>query len=97
MYKFVAFAVLAVILAPASATFWRECMGVRGPDHIETPMCDAERCFAVRGEPFIADVTISSPDVHQELLVQNIAFILGIPVELPMEYPHDKYGVGIFI
>jgi hypothetical protein len=102
MYKFVAFAVLAVILAPTvSATFWRNCLGVLGPDHIETPLCDAERCFAVRGQPFVANVTLSSPDVHQELLVENIAFIFGIPVQLPVEPPHDNgcnqlYVNGVF-
>lgn len=92
MYKFAAFVVIAVlVVSPAvDATFWRNCLGVRGPDHIETPLCDNERCFAVRGQPFIANVTLSSPDVHHELLVENIAFILGIPVQLPVEPPHDK-------
>lgn len=58
-------------------------------DHIETPMCDAERCFAVRGEDFIANITLSSPEVHHELISENIVFILGVGINLPMEYPHD--------
>lgn len=52
-------------------------------------MCNEERCFAVRGEDFVANITISSPDVHTELISENIVFILGIGVNLPMEYPHD--------
>jgi hypothetical protein len=52
-------------------------------------LCDNERCFAVRGEDFIANITISSPDVHHELISENIVFILGVGINLPMEYPHD--------
>ena len=53
-------------------------------------MCNEERCFAVRGETFYANITISSPDVHQELISENWVFIAGIGVQLPMDYPHDN-------
>ncbi|KAG5667573.1 hypothetical protein PVAND_015550 [Polypedilum vanderplanki] len=89
---------LCFITSPALA-FWTTCPefpGARGPDRVDTPMCDSERCFAVRGEYFIANITLSSPDVHHELLSECIAFIAGIGIPLPMEPPHDNGCNAIF-
>lgn len=92
MYKYLAIVAVLVCFSPStSATFWRACNEtLRTVDHIETPMCNEERCFAVRGETFYANITISSPDVHQELISENWVFIAGIGIQLPMDYPHDN-------
>jgi hypothetical protein len=74
--------------------FWRPCNAtLRPPDRIDSPACSTatNRCYATRGEVIVANVTISSPQVHQELLVENWVQLLGIWILLPSEYPHDKF------
>lgn len=48
------------------------------PDLIESPHCDHERCFAVRGEYVIADILATPHGAHVELLTTVTAFVLGI-------------------
>lgn len=95
MYKYLVIVAVLICFSPsASANFWRACNEtIRTVDHIETPLCDNERCFIRRGDNFYANITISSPYVHHELMSQCFVFIFGIGIELPMEYPHDNVKI----
>jgi hypothetical protein len=100
MFKLLlSFAFLTVLASPA-LSFWRACHrfpNARLPDNVVTPLCDHERCFAARGEDFIANVTMSSPESHNELLSTNYVFIFGVGIPLPIEPPHDNGCNAIFI
>jgi hypothetical protein len=79
--------ILSLFAVASTHAFWTACPGLRGPDHVSSPHCGATNCQVVRGEMMHADVTISSPDVHTELMVFGTVFILGIGVPLPQVPP----------
>jgi hypothetical protein len=92
MYKLILSAALLCLAASPALGFWRTCTEFPNalvPDSVDTPMCDHERCFAVRGDYFIANITLSSPNSHVELLSECIAWIAGIGIPLPMDPPHE--------
>lgn len=102
MYKIIVLAVLAFSSADA---FWSAC-----PDHpnalipsrIVSAQCSATLCTLVRGEPFLADVYATHTAVHHRLDVRVTAFVLGVPVNLPLDPPDDDacnftYRNGVFV
>lgn len=101
MLKFlVGVIVIFAVASPALGTFWRRCHrfpNARLPDNVVSPLCDDTRCFAARGDYFIANVTMSSPEVHLELAATNYVFIFGIGIQLPIDPPHDNGCNALFI
>ncbi|CRL04614.1 CLUMA_CG017682, isoform A [Clunio marinus] len=72
-----------LIVSNVSA-FWGPCAGVPSPEWITSQQCDAVRCTVSRGGTLIAQAQYTSPRSHNELIVRFTAFLLGLPVFLPI-------------
>jgi hypothetical protein len=79
---------VVLLTAVPSHAFWSLCSAnMPGPDHVSSPNCGATSCTVVRGQMMHADVTISSPYAHGELMVRGFVFLLGIGIPLPQIPP----------
>lgn len=82
--------ILVVLLTsvPSSDAFWRVCNAtLPGPDSVSSPNCGATTCTVTRGQMMHADVVISSPLAHNELMVRGFVFLLGVGIPLPQVPP----------
>ncbi|CAG9803563.1 unnamed protein product [Chironomus riparius] len=72
--------------------FWTECpgSGVIGPDSITSPNCTIDRCRVTRGQLLSADILVTWSGSHSELRTRITAFLLGIGINLPIDYPFDN-------
>jgi hypothetical protein len=74
------FCLIIALSFGSNQAFWSPCpgSGVIAPDSVTSPNCNAERCTAVRGEIFQADILIRWSESHSELIPRMTAFLFGI-------------------
>ena len=91
MIKFLAF-LLLINFTYAQTNFWWPCNDSSGvaPTQVTSPACSGTQCNGVRGESLTADIVFTPRQNHNDLRVRVVAFILGLAVELPGEYPFDN-------
>lgn len=94
MYKLVIFTLLAA-LSVASASFWTPCGGTATTHFVQSSVCDDTRCRATRGQPMIANTTISFANAHQRLDIRVRTIFLGVTIIFPLGPPDDDACNGL--
>lgn len=78
-------ALVLLVTLNYAAAFWNPCTGGHlAPIHVDSPQCGATLCTVQRGHSLVAEATWVAAGNHAELNVTFIAFILGLPVTLPL-------------